>query len=229
MGRDNQPKDRRRVKLERKQGNKASYDRILIVSEGKKTEPIYFEELRIHLRLQTAKIKMVPSDYGTDPLSVVNYAYDLFNEGSAQHHISPKSFERVYAVFDRDEHKTYFEALNRADTINDNMRLKNDLKKQVQFKAIVTIPSFELWLLLHYKDIHPEYEVHRDKIFSKLKKYMPKYEKGLREIFQNTWFLHCDALDRADILRKHNNPHTGKLPYTDIDELIRLLKSFSPY
>lgn len=40
MGRDYSPKIRRREELKRKESQRASYDRILIVSEGKKTEPL---------------------------------------------------------------------------------------------------------------------------------------------------------------------------------------------
>ena len=46
MGRDNQPKDRQRIQLERKENQRDSYERILIVSEGTKTEPLYFKEIR---------------------------------------------------------------------------------------------------------------------------------------------------------------------------------------
>jgi hypothetical protein len=46
MGRDNQPKERQKRQLARKIGNRSSYDRILIVSEGGKTEPNYFREIR---------------------------------------------------------------------------------------------------------------------------------------------------------------------------------------
>ena len=46
MARDNSPKERQRQQLERKLARRASYDRILIVSEGSKTEPNYFGEIR---------------------------------------------------------------------------------------------------------------------------------------------------------------------------------------
>lgn len=38
MARDHSPKERQQKQLERKQGRRASYDRILIVSEGSKTD-----------------------------------------------------------------------------------------------------------------------------------------------------------------------------------------------
>jgi hypothetical protein len=42
MARDHSPQERQRKQLERKQGQRAGYHRILIVSEGSKTEPNYF-------------------------------------------------------------------------------------------------------------------------------------------------------------------------------------------
>ena len=40
MARDNSPKIRQRAHLARKHNQRASYDRVLIVSEGSKTEPL---------------------------------------------------------------------------------------------------------------------------------------------------------------------------------------------
>ena len=53
MGRDNSPRERQRRQLERKQNRRASYDRVLIVSEGSKTEPNYFKEIRAEFRLHS--------------------------------------------------------------------------------------------------------------------------------------------------------------------------------
>jgi len=58
MARDNSPKERQQKHLERKQGRRASYDRILIVSEGSKTEPNYFREIRTVYRLHTANVEV---------------------------------------------------------------------------------------------------------------------------------------------------------------------------
>lgn len=48
MGKDNQPKARQAAKLARKKARRAPYERILIVSEGSKTEPHYFGEIRAY-------------------------------------------------------------------------------------------------------------------------------------------------------------------------------------
>ena len=61
MVRENSPKERQRRQLERKLAVRASYDRILIVSEGSKTEPNYFKEIRKSFRLQTANVQVHPT------------------------------------------------------------------------------------------------------------------------------------------------------------------------
>ncbi len=45
MGRDNHPRNRQKRHLERKEAITQQFERILIVSEGSKTEPNYFSEI----------------------------------------------------------------------------------------------------------------------------------------------------------------------------------------
>lgn len=54
MGRDDQPKERQRRQLERKIGRRPGFDRLLIVSEGSRTEPGYFREIIADHRLPSA-------------------------------------------------------------------------------------------------------------------------------------------------------------------------------
>ena len=103
MARDNSPWERQRKQLERKLNRRASYDRILIVSEGSKTEPNYFREIRAANRLHTANVEVQPSEMGTSPIQVVKYARELFENGDRHKHIQPRAFEQVYTVFDRDD------------------------------------------------------------------------------------------------------------------------------
>ena len=82
MGRDNSPKERQSQQLERKQARRASHDRILIVSEGSKTEPLYFSEIRTAYRLHTANVEVRPSELGTAPIQVVQYALQVKEHGA---------------------------------------------------------------------------------------------------------------------------------------------------
>jgi len=221
MARDNSPKERQRKQLERKQARRASYDRILIVSEGSKTEPNYFREIRADYRLHTANVEVRPSELGTAPIQVVQYAKELFEKGDRHKNISPRAFEQVYAVFDRDDHGSYFDALRLAESLDG--KLKNDAKQFIRFKAIASVPSFELWLLLHYEDIRAP--LHRDDVMQRLRKpeNFPSYEKGAARAFATT----CEWLDiasqRAEALAARFTADTAPEPYTAIVELVKLL------
>ncbi|MBI3188885.1 MAG: RloB domain-containing protein [Gammaproteobacteria bacterium] len=221
MGRDHHPKERQRQQLARKKNQRAGYDRILIVSEGSKTEPNYFEEIRKKYRLRTANIQVQPGELGTDPIQVVQYAYELFINGDPNKRISMRGFEQVYAVFDRDEHRGYFNALKKAESYDG--KLRNDFKQAVTFKAIASVPSFELWLLLHYEDIQAS--LHRDEVMRRLKRYIHGYEKGVG----NAFALTCEHLDiasqRAEKLAERFNAYDGTEPYTAIFELVKLLST----
>ncbi len=160
MARDNSPQERQRKQFERKRACRATYDRILIVSEGSKTEPNYFGEIRSFYRLHGTNVQVHPSEFGTQPLQVVPYARGLFMNGDRKKQIQRRAFERVYAVFDRDDHTTYHNALTFANSLDDNLR--NDLHQPVAFKAVASVPSFELWLLLHFEDVQSS--LHRDEV-----------------------------------------------------------------
>src|SRR5262245_59023932 len=92
-------RERAAGKLARKRGKRPPYSRILIVCEGKKTEPQYFEEICIQNRVPSAHVTVLHSQLGTQPRQVVDFAEAKFNES--------KAYEQVYAVFDRDQHATY--------------------------------------------------------------------------------------------------------------------------
>ncbi|MFC3627113.1 RloB family protein [Vogesella amnigena] len=219
MARDNSPKERQRKQLERKQGKRDSNDRILIVSEGSKTEPNYFNEIRRELRLPTASIEVQPSELGTDPIQVVNYAKDLFEQGNRHKRIQPRAFEKIYAVFDRDDHRTYFDALSLAESIDG--KLRNDNRQQVSFRAIASVPSFELWLLLHYENIQAP--IHRTEVMHRLKTHIIGYEKGTRGSFSTTREHLELATQRATSLAKRFSARDDPEPYTAIAELVKVL------
>lgn len=219
MARDNSPQVRQRQQLERKQGRRASYDRILIVSEGSKTEPLYFNEIRKAFRLHTANVEVRPSELGTAPIQVVQYARDLFQYGDRHKNIQPGAFEQVYAVFDRDDHDSYFDALKLAESLDGTMR--NDAKQRVTFCAIASIPSFELWLLLHYADIQAP--LHRDEALKRLKQHIPGYEKGTSSAFFTTRQRLEVAIERARTLSERHSAYNDPEPYTGVVELVELL------
>lgn len=222
MARDDSPKIRQRAQLERKQTQRASYDRVLLVSEGSKTEPLYFKEIKNAHRLQTANVEVHPSALGTEPIQVVRYAQQLFEAGDPRKRVRARAFEKVFAIFDRDDHKSYFDALKLAESLDG--KLRNDAKQPVAFKAIASVPCFELWLLLHYEDIR--HLLHRDEVLTRLKQHIPGYDKGAGGSFGTTKGNLDVASKRARSLAALSTAFDDTEPSTDIVELVALLIAF---
>ena len=219
MGRDNQPKARQLRRKVAKEERRPSYARILIVTEGSKTEPLYLEEISATHRLNSAYVEVQPGQLGTSPIQVVQYARQLFEEGDFHKGIRPKSFDQLYAVFDRDDHDSYRDALDVAQSLDG--KLRNDDRQLVSFKAIASIPSFELWLLLHYEEIQAP--IHRDEVMVRLKQYIPGYDKGAGRVFAATRDRLETATQRAQALATKFNAYTDPEPFTALHELVLLL------
>ena len=114
------------------------YDRVLIVTEGEKTEPLYFRELVFRYRINTANVRIVPSALGSDPVSVVTAALKMRDAEERQ----GEQYDRVYCVFDRDSHENFDAATETAS------------RESIQVAR--SWPCFEYWLLLHYEYVrHP--------------------------------------------------------------------------
>lgn len=212
MPRDNHPRSRHAQALARKKGARPPYDRILIVCEGSKTEPLYLDDIRKRYSIPTAHITVLPSDLGTAPLQVVDSAREKF--------VVTRAYERVYAVFDRDDHATYHAALERAVALDG--KLLNDERRKVVFKAVPSVPCFELWPLLHFEEVQAF--GHRREIFARLARHIPGYQKGAEGLFALTEANIEVALQRAAALRAEFDLHTGLDPVTQMDELVRVLR-----
>jgi hypothetical protein len=219
MGKDNQSRVRQANKLKRKSASRSPAERILIVTEGSKTEPLYLKEIRVSHKLSTANVSVHHSGYGTCPLNIVNYALDLFKNGSIEDSVNPKAFEKVFVVFDRDEHQKYFSALEKVQS--NAKKLKNDLREVVELKAIVNVPCFELWLLLHYEEVKAP--IHRHEAYQRLKTYLQNYDKGCTDTYSQTRKHYEKAKVNAMKLSEVNTPWTEPESYTNVFELVDLL------
>lgn len=193
--------------------------RILIVSEGSKTEPLYFNEIRVAYRLQTANVAVRACEFGTAPIQVVPYAKELFENGDRHKDIQRRAFEQVYAVFDRDEHRSYSEALQMAESLD--RKLRNDARQPVTLRAIASVPCCELWLLLYFEDILEP--VQRDEVIQRLRRHIPGYEKGADRTFESTRARLAMATQRAESLAERFDARTDPEPYSGVVDLVKLL------
>jgi len=200
---------RRARKIERRAARRTAYDRILIVTEGEKTEVNYFKEIKQYFRLPSASVHVCPAD-GTNPLQVVNYASALCQRTG--------QWERVFCVVDRDEHAHYDAALRRAVELDG--RHRNDEKQPIEFKAIPSNPCFELWLLLHFQ--RSEAPIRGHEVVRRLTGHINGYQKGRYGMFAATQGALDGAYANAQRLRARLE-RPGDNPSTDVDGLVRLL------
>jgi hypothetical protein len=214
MGRDNQPKHRQRGKIERKGRRRNTFDRILIVCEGKKTEPNYFEGLRTFLRLSSANITAIPSGDGPQPMKVVDFARDYCRDTNNR-------WEKVFCVFDEDDHPDFEKAIRSA--AERDGKLKNDQGEKIRFYAIPSSPCFELWLALHFEAVSSRFSCHE--MLDKVKRLIPGYEKGAKGIYERTREFLNKACQNADKISRNRDGAKITNPYTAVGEVMKELMS----
>lgn len=221
MGSGNRKRTRRADDLARKQGKQPAYERALIVCEGTKTEPQYLEEIRIEHRLSSTSIRVLPAGGMTSPIQVVEYARDLFNNGEPRKGVQRRAFDRVFAVFDRDDHASFDEALRLAASLEGQLR--NDFSTRVPFSAVVSDPCFELWLLLHFEDVRRA--MSSGDVQRRLRTHIPGYAKGSTDHYSRVRHLMDEAMSRADRLRAERARDESDSPYSCMPDLVRFLLS----
>lgn len=220
MGKDNQPKHRQAARdLRRRAAVRQPYERLLIVCEGEKTEPQYLCEIQQAYRLATAHVQVLHSQIGTEPRRVLEYALTVFKEGDHARGIHARAFDRIVVVFDRDEHDTYHAAL--AQAAAQDGKLRNDNGAAVPLDVVASVPCFELWLLLHFEEVHAP--LHRDEALERLTGHLPGYEKGGGGHWAATQGRLGDATERAQRLAAATTAHEGIQPYTAMHELVSRL------
>lgn len=127
----------------------------LIVCEGKKTEPNYFEGLKKDTflnKMEVAEIKVEGTGFNTD--SLVEEALRIREEKEVKY---LKEYE-LCIVFDRDSFPP--EKFNNAITECEQISKSERKKRTTKVRAYWTNEAFELWYLLHF-DYHTS-ELSRD-------------------------------------------------------------------
>ena len=111
--------------------------KVVIVSEGRRTEPEYFNNFARLSRNGLVDVKTI--GLGAVPSSVVIRAIEEFNKLKISARKQGDSFAyayEVWAVFDRDEHGEFDMPIQQA--------------KDHKIKVAYSNPCFEIWGLMHY-------------------------------------------------------------------------------
>ena len=159
---------RKKSSNESSRGNK-----FLIVTEGAKTEPNYFEKFREFLGLKSIDVKIVHPE-GTDPKTLVHAAINLKSKNEKE---AKRQQERINGVVKYDEVWVVFDLEKTHDERRRLAREARDQAKAQNIQVAYSDPSFEYWLLLHLNDTTAPLK-DSDEAVKRLKKHWPEYEKN---------------------------------------------------
>jgi len=168
------PRKRRGGRTPHRKGPKrAPYSKVLISTEGCKTEPNYFKGLIQHSGINTANVTIDGSG-GSSPSSVLETGLLQYERSKTD----GDPYDKVFLVFDKDDHSQYAQAL---DQIN------RQTPKNV-FIPINSVPCFEYWLLLHFEYSTKPYhatgnKTAADKVCQELCLKLPNYDKNQQGLY----------------------------------------------
>ena len=165
-------RERRETKSskKRKENIRDKLVRFLIVCEGTKTEPHYFEAL-IKNHISTVREVTIEGE-GRATVALVDRTFEIKQELERK---NAMSFDRVWVVFDKDDFDDFNDAIKKANKLG--------------FQSAWTNEAFELWYYLHfeYLDTGISREAYIEKLQDAFRKKMGndnfKYCKGNPNIY----------------------------------------------
>ena len=205
--------ERREAKASRrrKENTREKRVRFLIVCEGTKTEPHYFEAL-INTHSSAVREVMIEGE-GRATVALVDRAQEIKVELERK---NAMTFDRVWVVFDKDDFEDFNEAIEKA--------------RRLGFHSAWTNEAFELWYYLHFEYL--DAGIGRSAYIAKLEAAFRsrmgddkfKYDKGSPGIYMllNEYGSEEKAKRFAEKLRslhKGTNYATHK-PCTMVDKLV---------
>lgn len=185
--------------------------RLLIVCEGRETEPGYIREFQREVRNPRVKIWIEKKN---TPLRLVERAVRLkeeAQENAARQRDENLRWDEVWGVFDIDEHAHIAEAQNLAQKNGIDLAISN--------------PCFELWELLHFQD--QQGHIERQNARTALRRHLPGYDKSIDTAsFSKLYEGYDAAVKRAKALdreaTRHNDPRRN--PTTGVYRLTLSIK-----
>jgi len=186
------------------------YDSVLIVCEGRKTEPSYLNGVRTAYRLSSANIRIAPAN-GNDPLSIAKFALAILEH---------EKYDRAFCVFDRDGHVSYNKAIR---TIAESAEGKNGC-----LCAITSVPCFEIWVLLHFCYSSAPFnkmgsQSACDRVMAQIRNHFVDYSKGHPLIYDRLSAQTWQAIKHAQNLEAYNIATNSSNPATQMHKLVDYL------
>ena len=194
---------------QRKTNVRKTNKRILILCEGLKTEPNYFNGLIDDCNFPGELVEV----------KVINVKINTLKELVAEaKRLKEYKSDEIWIVADKDGYTKHPEAFNKAKD--------NNLK--IAFSSI----SFEFWILIHFVYTTRCFEK-ADDIITELKRSHFNYKKNQCDIYEVLKDKKELAIDRAGKIRVYQKEANIGLPiykinpYTNVDELVVSIEKYS--
>jgi len=181
---------------------------FLIICEGEKTEPNYFSAFKVNKEILKVEIEGL----GANTDSLVQRADNLKRIKERERNIK---FDSIWCVFDRDSFTA--QNFNRAIQLAQNKG----------FRVAYSNESFGLWYLLHFEFL--DAGISRVQYIEKLNEHLgKKYEKNLKDIYQQLKPLQTEAIKNAKtLLSRYTPPDPEKdKPSTTVYLLVEELNKY---
>lgn len=210
-------RDRKQAKAAKKRPENVRYEhvRFLIVCEGTKTEPNYFEAL-VKDYGSVVREEIIKGE-GRATVALVNRTQEIKTNLELKNHMR---FDRVWVVFDKDDFLDFNEAVV--------------LCKRLGFNSAWTNEAFELWYYLHFEYL--DNAIGRDDYIHKLQEFMSdrmgdnsfKYKKKDPQIYS-----HLKQYGNEELAKRHarklrklftGTDYASHKPCTRIDLLVEELE-----
>lgn len=195
--------------FKRKAGKRAPRSISLIVCEGE-TERQYFQELRVSYELLPAEVIVAENNVGSAPISVVQCAEQKANERGG--------YDFIFCVFDRDTHESFDRARQKIKTLT----LRS--KKPLPIREVISIPCFEIWVLLHHECTDVQF-ANSDEVSTRIRsQHMPQYSKANAKSIKQLMPLIEKAIENATWLENRAETNNWD-PYTSVHLLVNHMKT----
>lgn len=196
---------------------------ILIVTEGEKSEPKYFEHFRT--RQNNVEVRVVPNSKNgskTDYLNLIRKASRICKDDD----LSPKSGDSVWIVADGDVNYQAEDAIKKK---NEALTQARATAEKEAYSLLISNPCFELWYLLHlrYTTAHlPDYDAVKKALEQAGIKDYEKHNDLYEQLASET----IEAIKRAKRLETHQVENGFILPlgidanpFTEVYRLVEKL------
>jgi len=191
--------------LHRKPGRKSPNKTIVVLCEGKKTEPNYFHSIRREYRLPSLNVQILPEKGAPT---------GLVKEAIREKRRLNDNRDEVWCVFDVEQ-----------ETNKPIFRKAIAVARAADINLAVSNPSFEYWYLIHFERTDRPFLNAKD-VIEQLVRHLPDYEKNAH-VYSKLKDRTAMAIQNAGYLRNCADQPWNEFPNpsTTVDSLVTNIRN----